>query len=232
MELNKSFYYGILIGSSQAIVGYPLDVLKANLQFSRQNSIINIFKTKKNIKNIFRGVGYPIFGLSIINGSVFGLYEKFYKQTNNHFISGMISGGMSSIIITPFEVCKIKLQTDKTNKLKLFNNKITSLNLYRGFPLTVFLEGVSCGIYFSSYNYLREKQINSFLSGGISGVISWTIIYPIDTIKTRIQSDNSIKYFDAIRKNCYFRGYNMCIIRGFLVNGVSFFLYDLLKNNF
>ena len=70
MEINNSFYYGIIIGSSQAIIGYPLDVLKTNLQFSRQNNIVNIFKTKKNVKNIFRGVGYPILGLSIINSSV------------------------------------------------------------------------------------------------------------------------------------------------------------------
>ena len=232
MEINKSYYYGIIIGSSQAIVGYPLDVLKSNLQFSRQNNIVNIFKTKKNVKNIFRGVGYPIIGLSIINSSVFGLYESFYKYTNNHFTSGMLSGGLSSVLITPFEVCKIKLQTDKTNRLQLFKNGFSNISLYRGFPLTIFLEGVSCGIYFSSYNYLKEKNINSFLSGGIAGVLSWTLIYPVDTIKTRIQSDNELKYLEAIKKNCYFRGYKMCIIRGFLVNGVSFYLYDYLKNNF
>lgn len=230
MEINNSFYYGIIIGSTQAVVGYPLDVLKSNLQYSRNNNVINIFKAKKNIKNIFRGVSYPIFGLSIINGSVFGLYENFYNKTNNHFISGMLSGGLSSVFITPFEVCKIKLQTDKTNKLKLFKNGFSNINLYRGYPLTVLLEGVSCGIYFSSYHYLKENNINSFLSGGIAGVISWTIIYPIDTIKTRIQSNKKLKYLDAIKKNCYFRGYQMCIIRGFLVNGISFFIYDLLKS--
>jgi len=33
-------------------------------------------------------------------------------------------------------------------------------------------------------------MMGSLLSGGIAGVSTWTVMYPVDYVKTRIQSDS------------------------------------------
>ena len=228
MELNNNFIIGLCIGSVQTIVGYPFDMIKSNMQF-RKTNMNNIFKNK--VGNIYRGIGYPLLGSAIINSSVFGFYQNYYNITNNHFIAGMIAGGTSSIIITPIEVCKIQIQVDKNNSLRLLNNGlIFKQNLYRAFPLTLLIESMSTSAYFGLYNKFKENNYNIFLSGGISGVISWGIIYPLDTIKTRLQGNNKLSYIEAIKTKHFFNGFSMCMSRAFIVNGVSFFLYDKIKN--
>ena len=60
---------------------------------------------------------------------------------------------------------------------------------------------------------------NSFISGGIAGILSWLIPYPIDTIKSRIQIGYSLK--KSIKLGNYYKGLNFCLLRAFLVNGIG-----------
>lgn len=54
------------------------------------------------------------------------------------------------------------------------------------------------GVYFGTYDFLiryftvngKISQVGSFLSGGLAGVATWFIMYPVDYVKTRIQSDS------------------------------------------
>lgn len=67
-----------------------------------------------------------------------------------------------------------------------------------------------------------------------AGVVSWTIIYPVDMLKSRIQTDGitSRKYtsaYDCLQKSIksggvssLFRGLTPTIIRAFPVNAVTF----------
>jgi len=69
--------------------------------------------------------------------------------------------------------------------------------LYLGFNVTMLRESF-LGIYFGTYDYFmsffREKgkvsKLGSLLSGGLAGVATWSVMYPVDYIKTRIQSDS------------------------------------------
>lgn len=79
--------------------------------------------------------------------------------------------------------------------------------LYLGFNSTLLRE-TFIGVYFGTYDFLKRfftvdgklSQHGSFLSGGISGVTTWFIMYPVDYIKTRVQSDSldAPKYKNAI----------------------------------
>jgi solute carrier family 25 carnitine/acylcarnitine transporter 20/29 len=72
--------------------------------------------------------------------------------------------------------------------------------LYRGLLTTVYRQFPSFIIYFGSYDVIKttllqqqqqlqhQNLLASIIAGGIAGSLSWTIIYPIDLIKTRIQS--------------------------------------------
>ena len=73
--------------------------------------------------------------------------------------------------------------------------------VYKGFGVTMMRDVVSFAIFFGSYEALKEKgacrnQINTLSSlmimGGIAGALLWTLAYPIDVLKTKIQLDSFV----------------------------------------
>ena len=73
--------------------------------------------------------------------------------------------------------------------------------LYRGFWVTMVRETPSYGAYFASYEVLCRwlapegtdpKELSGvrlMLAGGLGGIIGWATTYPIDVVKTIIQSE-------------------------------------------
>ena len=222
IESNLSEYKkGAIIGISQTILGHPLDTLKIWRQNGNNSKLLLNSKLKTNFRNLFRGVSYP-FILSIgYNSFLFGFYSKLKQESYSSLEAGVFSGSILGILLNPFEYYKIQRQT------KI--NKTISLFPFRGLHYTILRESISCGVYFSSYEYFTQNLgISSFIAGGISGCSSWAITYPIDTVKTRFQANPSFggKYY--IQQGNLWKGIGFCLLRAFLVNGVSFTLYEMM----
>lgn len=105
-------------------------------------------------------------------------------------------------------------------------------------------------VYFSSYEigmkmFVEEGEpsskapiLASFFAGGFSGINSWLFTYPIDYVKTLVQSDNlaSKKFSSAIdcaRKqykaeglSTFFKGLGVTMLRSFPVNGAGFLAFE------
>ena len=100
-----------------------------------------------------------------------------------------------------------------------------------------------------------------FLAGGLAGVTSWAQCYPVDTIKSRVQSNSSnyrcllldlwgylnriiivAKYtgaMDCIRQTYrsegisgFFGGFRATMYRAFLTNAVTFLTYEIVVDAF
>lgn len=222
---------GPAIGITQTIVGHPLDTLKT----LKQNNI-NICLARNNFsfKRMYYGLKYPL-ALNIgYNTILFNIYDIGKEKTNNHFISGAFAGGMTSVIVNPFDIYKINKQIGNINN--------SSYKIYKGLPITVVREVLAAGIYFSSYNLMKnEYNMPTFISGGLGGSLSWLITYPIDTVKTQYQASNcNLNTLEFIKKmaknkdNCLYNrnsklwnGLGLCLARGFIVNSVSFVVYEM-----
>ena len=87
---------------------------------------------------------------------------------------------------------------------------------------------ISLSLAFSTYYNLKERNIDSFIAGGIAGINSWLLTYPVDTIKTRYQSHHDPSLKKIILQGNFSKGLGFCIFRAFIVNGVSFTLYEKL----
>ena len=201
----NDYYKGSISGIAQIISGYPFDTLKV-LKQNNINKKINFF----NIFKLYKGITFPLVSNSVIIGSQFYFYH-------NH--SSLLSGIISGLMITPIDYFKIQKQTNKNYKYKL-QRPI-------GFNITVCREVLAVPIYFKTYYYFNRKFNNSFLSGGIAGVLSWLIPYPIDTIKSRIQMGYTLK--ESIKLKKFFRGINFCLTRAFIVNGIGFYCANKIK---
>ena len=208
------FIAGALSGLSQTIVGHPFDTLKVRLQ---DNMSIKNMK----YKHYFRGLTYPLLSSGIINAICFGVHNRCYKKNKNNFLSGLIAGAIISPIVHITNVGKIKRQVGLDIKPVDF---IKSKGLYSTFAR----EMVAFSTYFSTYHYLREKNYNVFVCGGLSGLANWTLSYPIDVIRTRQYAQN-IGILEAIAMKHYWKGYSMCASRAIIVNAVGFWVFEKFK---
>lgn len=211
MDEYKSLISGFFSGIIHTIIGYPLDTIKTLKQS----------ENKINNKNLFKGLSYPLAQISIINSVTFGS-NHYFKKFNDNNISNFYTGIISSIICTPLDKYKIMRQYNLKYDINIKN--IT--NSFRKTHVVGLRELPATYIYFASYDKLKENNISIFLSGSIAGVNSWLFTYPMDTIKTRIQSNNSKTILEAIKKGNLFSGLGFCLSRAFIVNGVNFSVYE------
>lgn len=213
-SITNEYIKGGLIGVSQTIIGHPFDTIKV-----LQQNNIKINQSILKPKILLSGIKYPIIISTAYNSAIFGLYSFFNKNNMSKFQSGFLSGALMSIVLNPFEYYKINYQLLENKK----QNKI-----WRGIHFTMARESIATGIYFQNYYFLKEKNISPFIAGGIAGCNSWIVTYPIDTIKTRYQSNHNFLIKDIVNQKNIYKGITFCLIRAFLVNGVSFSLYDIL----
>lgn len=203
-------------GIIQSIVGYPLDTIKV---YSQEPS----FNKKIKLKNLYRGLSYPLITNSFLCSINFYTFEYFRKKYNYYpFQAGAITGIISGIIINPIEIYKIKKQ--------LFINSYIPYT--KGIHICIFREVLFYSIYFQTYYSLREHNISILNSGGMAGIFGWLFLYPIDVIKTRIQSGKNDNIVCAIKKKNLFNGMFICIFRAYTVNAVGLYSYEYIKNFF
>lgn len=86
----------------------------------------------------------------------------------------------------------------------------------------------------------QQNMMISFFGGGLAGSGSWLFTYPIDYIKTLIQSESleARKYknsIDCVRKKyeeegirTFFKGLGVTMIRSFPVNGCGFVAFEFM----
>lgn len=138
--------------------------------------------------------------------------------------------------------------------------------LFCGFSATCLREVPTFGLYFAVYDGVRQviverynragyndeadSNINdgsngawvaSALAGGISGSLTWALCYPVDVIKTRIQTsplDTSShqpsrkmihvarRLYASVGIKGMFRGLGVTLVRAFPVNGIIFPMYE------
>ena len=203
---------GSISGCAQVLIGYPLDTLKIYKQNHLKMNTINI-------KTLYSGVKYPMTSSVINNGVVFSV-NKLLKQKYN--LESYISGFLAGILITPnvffFDKLKINRQLNNTN----FNFNFRNL---KGLPSTFGRESIAFSVYFSTYDYLRKKDVYIPIAGAFAGISNWTITYPLDIIRNR-QIAQNINFNKAINQGKLWAGIEYCLIRALIVNAMAFSVYE------
>lgn len=136
----------------------------------------------------------------------FRVYRKQNSNTlSDNFISGGIAGIANSIISSPMEHIRIRMQTQKT--VKIYNGSVDCARqilakhgiqgLYKGFLITIYREFFLYAAYFLAYAKVKSLQENPskswlMVSGGVAGISGWMGGCLLDNIKSRIQSDSFV----------------------------------------
>ncbi len=238
--INNSYFKGAVSGMFGIMLSQPVDAIKTHYQVNSSQ------KFSYNIKNFYRGVSSPLIGVGIEKAMVFGTYN--YLKNNLNYstaVSGAISGFVASTVVTPYERIKILSQTNHKITKDIINPKY----LFKGLSATFTREIPGFAIYFSTYEYLKDKfytsqnkQItipSSFIFGGLSGSMAWIFIYPQDRIKTIIQSNtqDKINIKSLIQKTYaaggikhFYQGFSFAIGRAILLHSGTFAMMEILNN--
>lgn len=168
-------------------------------------------------------------------------------------LGGVATGAVQSLLLTPVELIKIRLQLQQTKSgpitlAKSILRRQGLQGLYRGLTITVLRDAPAHGLYFWTYEYVRERlhpgcrktgQENlrtMLVAGGLAGVASWVACYPLDVVKTRLQQGHGAYegIADCFRKSVKQEGYTVlwrglgtAVARAFVVNGAIFAAYEV-----
>ncbi|KAI3406145.2 ORT1 [Candida oxycetoniae] len=192
-------------------------------------------------------------------------------------VAGGFAGFMASFVLTPVELVKCQLQVvnligggggstlshSYTSIIKstLKNNGISGL--WKGLESTMIREVFGTAIWFGTYEYInthfksttsptiiKNDNIQSLFSGAMAGITFNFCIFPIDTIKSNIQTHDILNntkdkhlttgFWQETRKllskkggvlNLY-NGLGITMIRCIPANALLFYTYELLKREF
>jgi len=173
-------------------------------------------------------------------------------------VCGSIAGIVNSFISAPAEHIRIRMQSQGTmanppyknsvDCIKKINSQFGIRGIYKGGVPTVWREAFAYAVYFSVYDWCLKKMTKGnqqeagihkiAFSGAFAGMCFWFAVFPIDVIKTKIQTDSFSEpkfksMMDCIRQTYSRQGFKgfwgglaPCMLRSVPVNSGTFITYE------
>lgn len=193
-------------GGLSVLVGAPMELVKIRLQVQTEcakASRISIPTGMPSAKP--SGTRRPI----LLTRATSGVTTEQSRTVKNLAI-----GVRPQVVYSgPFHVCRHIMQEQGIK------------GLYRGSSAMFIRDVPGYTLYFVPYELLRRtfnldpsrpSPVATLIAGGLSGTISWTASHPLDTIKTRMQSDFG-------RKNRQYRSWLHCVSKSYTEEGLAVF---------
>jgi len=234
----RKFLAGYASGCSLVLVGHPFDTIKVRMQSEgtkgRFNGVFDCVKTtikNEGIRGMYKGMGTPLFLTGIINSILFGtqynICAEMVKRRGGRpdesatitetMKAAMISGALISVLVTPMEGIKARLQVQYTNGTgyngpfdcakQVYTKLGIRKGIYRGwFPVVV--SRMSNWSYFGSYAFITSYLAQvvqkpgekgplpawaAVVAGGTAGICYWLSCYPMDVVKNKIMASPDSK---------------------------------------
>lgn len=183
---------------------------------------------------------------------------------NQNLIAGVFAGITNSFVVSPIEMIRIKMQVQGNSSKNLYSSTVDCATkiikgdgikgFYQGLCSTLLREMPGMALYFGVYESLMQSQINKYgtkadipliypcIFGAISGSCFWTISYPFDVVKSRIQADDiSNRKYKSIAStisiiyqnsgiNGFFKGIVPCLVRAPLGNSLTFLTFEFVSS--
>ena len=209
------FIKGNIAGYIGAIVVYPIDLVKSNIQLEKihlvnQTQPINGFSCfrqiirERGLSKLYSGSFIQIIGVGPEKAIKLFVNQTLLEKNIHPIIAGACSGLSQVIVTNPIENIKIQYQTNLDKSLSLMNSikMIGGVNkLYRGVLVCAMRDIPFSAIYWPTYDLIKTTLIDNYkinnklgylLSGMIAAIPSAYLVTPFDVIKTRIQAQPNI----------------------------------------
>ncbi|MCJ8744157.1 hypothetical protein PDJAM_G00115200 [Pangasius djambal] len=175
---------------------------------------------KEGVRGLYKGMAAPIIGVTPMFAVCFfgfGLGKKLQQKSPDDiltypqlFAAGMLSGVFTTAIMAPGERIKCLLQIQAGSGeikyagpmdcVKQLYRESGIRGIYKGTALTLMRDVPASGMYFMTYEWLKnlltpegkspnELNVPSVLfAGGMAGIFNWAVAIPPDVLKSRFQT--------------------------------------------
>ena len=222
---------------------------------------------------------FQFYGVDLMTRQIYAWFPKLNESAvNRTFIvsfGGLFGGTLATAVSFPFDVVRTRIVAQPTTNLQdplslYYKNTANALatiikregffGLYKGILPQLLSMGPTSAIQFACYStftelyfYMKQDKLNlfeKFLCGSLSGGVGKTVVYPLDTIRKRLQ----IQGFEEGRKSLgathkysgmkdcivtmyktesgvrsFYKGYVPGMAKAFLSSGLYFSLFELFK---
>jgi len=176
------------------------------------------------------------------------------------FFMGWFTGMASAVVLLPSEVIKAKTQvivgnnmTSSTDVYKRMMREQGVRSLFCGIDAQLMRDGPFYAVFFGGYELLcysfrthvpsMPEELNFFISGGLAGMLGWTVAMPFDVPKTNVQSRWDTKvvgsYFPEFARivrergiRGLYHGLGPTLLRAFPANAALFLGVEMGKKFF
>ncbi|RLN69528.1 hypothetical protein BBJ28_00023529 [Nothophytophthora sp. Chile5] len=254
------FAAGVVGGCSGIVVGQPFDTT-SNLRL-----LYLLQLQHEGVRGFFKGMTSPLVGSAWTNAIMFATYERSLQLIDSTpqtptlqsvFYAGTIGGFCQTVALTPAELIKCRLQVQDGHEstryrgpwdcVKHIYQRNGLRGLFLGYTCTLWREVPSFAFYFSMYEYTKRKMMahginphtSMLTAGGLAGVGSWIIAYPMDVLKSSIQTlpvdhrpgEHKMAYqarrlYRLGGLRIFVNGLETAVVRAFPVNAVTFYCYE------
>ncbi|CAD0042902.1 unnamed protein product [Aureobasidium pullulans] len=241
--MSADFWAGYVSGAAGIIIGNPLDIVKVNLQRGDPT----------NLSTLLKGTAAPILGYGALNALMFMTYNRCMAsldQDPSHptslsktWIAGALGGLATFLVSAPTELIKCRAQVSGAEASSFWSYELSKRVL-----ISEKAEGE------------KPEWMTILLCGGIAGVVTWASVFPLDVIKTRVQTQGIAHPPAAILSgeqsgllpsresgrlgtiqiarqayreeglSVFFRGLGVCSFRAFFVNAVQWAVYEWMMH--
>ena len=209
--------------------------------------------------------------LKLMDPAIFDYTKLAGVDLSKIWAAGAIGGLATWVVSAPCEFvkCRAQLVVDGNgSSYGVFRDTLRRFGvrgLYTGGVVTAVRDSVGYGWYFWSYElckrlllsrqhdpFVQMRAWETLVAGGIAGVVTWVSIYPLDVVKTRVQTrraadrspemerlleggmkERKVGSREVAREiwregglKGFYRGVGVCSLRAFLVNAVQWYSYE------
>ncbi|GAB7337404.1 hypothetical protein MBLNU457_g2747t2 [Dothideomycetes sp. NU457] len=232
-QASKDLFSGAVGGIAQVLI----DIVKVRLQTTTKYSgaldcASQVLK-HEGASAFYKGTLTPLIGIGACVSVQFGAFnyaKRAFERSNaavssmpnmtaqplsygQYFMAGAFAGLSNTVLSSPIEHIRIRLQTQPHGADRLYSGPIDCVRkltahqgllggVYRGTSVTFMREAMAYGSWFMSFEYMMNadakrnnidrKSIPTWkiaFYGGLAGEVLWLASYPFDVVKSKMQSD-------------------------------------------
>lgn len=221
----------------------------------------------EGVRAFYKGTMAPLVGVGVCVSIQFAVNEYmkrvvFHNKPDlsslQYWIAGTCAGFANSVVASPIENIRSKLQMSVSGNMRtvelikeIYSKAGFCHGIMRGYTATL-IRGMGTGIYFMTFeklvahdmrtHKLERKEIPGWrmcLYGGIAGNCMWAASYPVDFVKTKLQTDSldTPKYrgmkdvvvavYKARGIAGFFKGFVPTMLRAAPANAATFYAFEL-----
>ncbi|VDM01699.1 unnamed protein product [Schistocephalus solidus] len=258
----KSFLAGGFGGMCTVATGHPLDTIKVRLQtmphplpggsplYHGTIDCARKIVINEGFRGLYKGMGAPLLGVTPMFAVCFfgfnlgkELFSKNPDPNTRSFVPACFLVYSRQIQAHSIGPVKYKGPVDVVRKL---HREGGIRSIYKGTAATLLRDVPASGMYFLSYEWIKELLMpvgaaksdlgvpQTLFAGGMAGIFNWLVAIPPDVLKSRLQTAPEGRYPKGIRSVfvemmakegifALYKGVTPVMLRAFPANAVSLY---------